>query len=978
VDVLVLGPLEVRRDGEPVHVRRGRPRRLLLSLLLQQGGAVAPQTLIDQLWGDQQPVNADNALQLLVSHLRRVLAGTGARIERTAVGYRLVVDPEDVDAFCFERLVRAARAAVDPGKRFRLAAEASSLWRGAPLSEAADDDFAVADVVRLEELRLSAEELRLEALLALGGHDEALPDLDRAVRAWPYRERFAALHVLALYRAGRQADALAALGAARSVLAADLGLDPGPELRQLEERILRQDPELGPPVGAPLPGATTASAAAPAPPGPASAPAPLTALVGREEELAAVAHALADHRLVTLTGPGGTGKSRLAAEVARAETGPVWWCDLSGVTAGEQVPRAVATAAGTAGADPVQALRCSIGDRPVLLVLDTCEHVLPAVAELTGELTAACPALRVLASSRRPLGLPGEQVRPVPPLPLPGEGASADDVARSAAVRLFCERAAAVRPAFALDERNAADVARICRLLDGLPLALELAAATAAALSPASIADLLSDRLRLIGGEGGRGDRHAGLRATIGWSYGLLSAEEALFLDRLSVFAGPFAAEVAVEVAGAGLTGDGLELLLRLVGHSLVAVQGIDRFRLLDTVRAFAAERLAARGADEQRALRERHARWYLAFAREADAGIRGADQAGWLADLRLVAPDLRAALTFCLTPPPADPATGAALVWALSWYWSFDGAFAEAGRWIEAALAAGPHDLRTAARLRLASATHAESLGRLGDAERDAAAAAAAFTRLGEPRGEAESLLHVGTTRWVLGDLGGAAVAHEKAAALYRSAGDDAGTGIALVLRARTALEAADPASARRWLAEADGVLLRAGDAHLTALALEQSARCALFEGDLVEAERLASAAARSFEAVGYAEGLVASRLTLGRVRAAEGDAVGAATSYRDAAARAGELAHPAGVAEGLEQLAGLTAASGDPAAAAQLLGHAEGLRRRTGTPRTPLQDRGVRTLTAALDTALGAERERLAAAGRDQALTALLERVP
>jgi hypothetical protein len=197
-------------------------------------------------------------------------------------------------------------------------------------------------------------------------------------------------------------------------------------------------------------------------------------------------------------------------------------------------------------------------------------------------------------------------------------------------------------------------------------------------------------------------------------------------------------------------------------------------------------------------------------------------------------------------------------------------------------------------------------------------------------------------------------------------------------VLRARTALEAADPASARRWLAEADGVLLRARDAHLTALALEQSARCALFEGDLAEAERLASAAARSFEAVGYAEGLVASRLTLGRVRAAEGDAVGAATSYRDAAARAGELAHPAGVAEGLEHLAGLTAASGDPAAAARLLGHAEGLRQRTGTPRTPLQDRGVRTLTAALDTALGDERERLATAGRDQALTELLERVP
>ena len=973
----MLGPLEVRRDGEPVTVRRGRPRRLLISLLLRRGGAVSPATLIDQLWGDDQPVNADNALQLLVSSLRRALAGTGAHVERTTAGYRLVVDPDGVDAFRFERLVRAAQATGDPGERSRLTADALALWRGAPLAEAAEDEFAVGDVVRLEELRLTAEELRLEALLALGRHDTALPDLDRAVRAWPFRERFAGLHALALYRSGRQADALAALERTRGVLAEELGLDPGPDLRRLEEQILRQDPQLDPPRPADDEVAAPPSAAPERPsPRPAPVPEPLTPLLGRDDEVAGLRELLASHRLVTVTGPGGTGKSRLAAEAVRAVDGPVWWCELSPVGADEQVPRAVAAATGIAGADPVEALRRAIADRPALLVLDTCEHVLTGAATLARALLTSCPALRIVATSRRPLGLAGEVLRPLAPLALP----LADDavaVERSPAARLFRDRAAAVRPGFVVDERNAAAVARICSLLDGLPLALELAAAAAAALSPAAIADLLADRLRLVGGTEEQPDRHAGLRAAIGWSYGLLSAEEALFFERLSVFAGPFPVEVAAEVAGAGLTGDGLDLLLRLVGHSLVAVAGEDRFRLLDTIRAFAGERLAQRGTGEQRAVHERHARWYLAFARDADAGIRGADQAGWLADLRVAVPDLRTALEFCLGPPAADPATGAALVWALSWYWSFDGAFAEACGWIESALTAGPHDVRTGALLRLAAGTHAESLGRLAEAERECAEAAAVFAGLGDARGEAESLLRVGTVRWVRGDLEGAARAQERAAALYRGIADHAGAGLALVLRARTALEARDLPGARCWLAEADEVLPRSHDEHLAALALEQQARCALFEGDLGEAERLTTAGAVIFERLRYPEGVVAGRLTSGRIRARQGDPAAAAALFREAVERGRVLAHPAVIAEALEELAGL--ALPEPAAAARLRGAADGLRVRSGTPRTPLQEQQAAELSAALRAALGQETaDRLAAAGGVADLAAVLEGAP
>src|SRR4051794_3247429 len=834
VDVLVLGPLEVRRDGVPVAVRRGRPRRLLLALLVQQGGAVAPGTLIDQLWGDEQPVNVGNALQLLVSYLRRVLSGTAGSIERTAVGYRLVVPPEAVDAARFDRLVREAGAPVPAARRLALAGEALALWRGTPLAEAADDDFARADTTRLEELRLTCEELRFQALLDLGRHAEVLPDLGRAVAASPFRERLPVLLATALYRAGRQAEALTVVDRARRVLAEELARAPGRELRRLEEMVLRQAPGLAPPPATGVVAPPPAAGPAPPPP-PEPVPAPLTALVGREDALAELREALRAGRLVTLTGPGGVGKSRLAVEAARGRDGELWWADLAGITDADQVARKVAAAAGLAGPsgpDPIDALRRAAGERELLLVLDTCEHVRAGAAGLVATLLPACPRLRVLATSRRALGLPGELVRPVPPLSLPGpEGG---DPAGSAAVRLFCERAAGVRPGFALDRGNAADVARICRLLDGLPLALELAPATAAALSPAKIAALLADRLRLVGGDGAGADRHGGLRAAIGWSYELLSAEEAVFLDRLSVFAGAFPVEVAVEVAGAGPTRDGLELLLGLIGQSLVAVAGEDRFRLLETVRAYAAERLAARGPAELDATRNRHARWHLALAQDADRGIRGADQAGWLAELRQAGPDLRVALGSCLGPPAGDPATGAALVTALSWYWSFDGAFAEAGRWIEAALVAGPHDVRTTALLRLAAGTHAESLGRLAVAERECAKAAAVFATLGDARGEAESLVRIGTARWALGDLAGAAAAQEKALALFRSAGHDQGVAVTLVLRARTALESADPAQARRWLAAAGEVLPRVRDEHLTALALEQEARCALFEGDL------------------------------------------------------------------------------------------------------------------------------------------------
>jgi predicted ATPase/DNA-binding SARP family transcriptional activator len=989
LEVLVLGPLEVRRGGAGVALRRGRPRRLLLALVLRRGGAVPAETLIDQLWGDEPPVNAGNALHILVSYLRKVLGGDRA-IETTPAGYRLVLPRDRLDMARFEELVRSAgEVDVAAVRRLALLTEALALWRGPALSEAADDDFARGDISRLEELRLLAEEMRAEALLDLGRHAEALPDLGQLVREHPFRERLVGQLALALYRSGRQADALAALDTARTTLADELGLDLAPALQELARRILRQDPALEPPAPEPRPAVPAGTTAVPADGSPAAPPAPpgtgvpvsLTPLIGRANQLAAVAGLLERARVVTLTGTGGAGKTRLGAESARRWGASVAWADLSAATDRAGVVAAVAAATGAtlpADGDPDDALRRWIGDREVLLGLDTCEHVVAPVAELVTVLVTGCPGVRVLATSRRPLGIAGELTWPVPPLSLPDPadpGAAA--VGRSSAVQLFCERAVAVRPTFALDDGNAGAVAEVCRLLDGLPLAIELAAAHAAALSPAKTADLLRDRLRLVDGDPDRHGRHAGLRATIDWSYGLLSEEEALFLDRLSSFAGPFVVEAAVEVAGAELAGDGLAMLLSLVRQSLVSVVEGDHFRLLDTIRTYASARLGARPEDEL-TTRDRHARWFRQFAEDADRSIQGADQAGWLTELRTVSADLRAALGHCFRGMRPQPALGAQLVCSLSWFWSFEGAFAEARGWIAEATAAGPYDPRTTARLHLAAGMHAESVGDLDTAERECTEAAAGFAGTDDVRGEARSLLHLGTVRWARGLLAEAAAAQDRSVALFRSQRHDGGAGLGLVLRARTALDAGDPAGARELLLEARPVVQRAGDRHLEALRLEQLARVCRQEGDLEDAESLARESLVAFEQIGYAEGVVAALQTLGQVRLARGDALTAEVHARRTTEGAVRLGHLAGVAEGLELLAEASTARGRTARAAGLLGRADQLRAEGRLPRSATQEQHLARWRPRLVEALGSRFAAAEAEGRRSSVAELLAAPP
>jgi predicted ATPase/DNA-binding SARP family transcriptional activator len=707
VRIAVLGPLEVRAGADvPVEVAGARLRRLLLRLALDPGRVVTTGQLVDAVWDEHPPAGAANALQALVSRLRRLLPGV---VESHPSGYRLAVPAEAVDAVRFEALALAGRERLeqDPDRARALLGEALALWRGPALADAAGAAFAGPATARLDDLRLRAVEDRVEADLAAGAGDRLVAELEELVAAHPLSERLGGQLLRALAGAGRQADALGAYERLRARLADELGIDPSPALQAVHLAVLRG--ELHPAA----PGTAGAPAtAAPAPP-PAAARtnlrAPITSFVGRDDDLARIIAALAGARLVTLTGPGGAGKTRLAAEAAarlldRTPDG-VWMVELGSVVDPVDLPQAVLSLFGarelrllaTPGATavpPLERLVEALGDRELLLVLDNCEHLVAAAAALVDHLLARCPGLSVLATSREPLGIAGEVLHPVGPLAVPdGDVAPAEALAYPA-VRLLADRAAAARPGFAVDQATTGPVLRICRALDGMPLAIELAAARLHALSPTQVAARLDDRFRLLA-DGHRPvvGRHQTLRAVIDWSWELLGPAEQVLLRRLSVFAGGATLEAAERVCAGpdpgGLAADEvLYLLAGLVDKSLVvaaeAVGDGVRYRMLETVRAYGAERRREAGEDE--ALARAHAGWFLELAERAEPELRRRDQLRWLARLAAERDNLHAALRWAVDR--GEAATALRLAAALGWYWTLTSARAEALEWTAKALA--------------------------------------------------------------------------------------------------------------------------------------------------------------------------------------------------------------------------------------------------------------------------------------------------
>ncbi|MGD0747533.1 MAG: BTAD domain-containing putative transcriptional regulator [Acidimicrobiales bacterium] len=685
MEVKLFGEFEVVREDVAIPVRGAKQRALLALLALNRGNPVSADRLIDQLWGDGQTANPANALQAQIGQLRRTL-GTSA-IVTSESGYALDISAADLDAARFEDLVAEGRRLSAEGEVARASAvlgDALRLRRGEPLSEFAYAGFADAERAHLNELALVATEYRVEADLQLGHHNELVGELEALCRDNPLRERLWELLMLALYRAGRQAEALRAYTEIRDRLVDELGIDPGSSLRELETRVLDHDPSL-------VAERSTAPRAPTPPSVPGNLPEPLGRFLGRDAELEQVGEAIASSRLVTLIGPGGVGKTRLAVEAAatarlRAQRpGGTWLIELAGVTD----PGGVApTAAGTLGA-----VRPALGDaqpsgstaeliarhlagRELLVVLDNCEHVIDEAASLAHTLVGNVPGLRLVATSREPLGVPGEILIPIGGLASP------------AAIELFVDRARAVQPGFEGDGPAKEIIDGVCRRLDGLPLAIELAAARLRALPLSTLAERLGDRFALLT----RGARTAlprqqTLRAVVDWSYDLLFEDERRLFAQLSVFVGGCELEAveAVCVDDELPSTEVLDVMSRLVDKSLVTAPtpGDTRFTQLQTLWEYGTTRLDE--SDEADMIRARHAGYYRRFAENANERLRGAAGPEWSARLNQELGNLKTALDWHLAAGNIDAALS--LSSGLAWMWFINTDFAEGARWLASAL---------------------------------------------------------------------------------------------------------------------------------------------------------------------------------------------------------------------------------------------------------------------------------------------------
>ncbi|MEU3736010.1 BTAD domain-containing putative transcriptional regulator [Streptomyces sp. NPDC032198] len=679
-------------DGTSVAVGGSRLRALLTVLALRVPRAVPAAVLVDEVWGGEPPADATGALQALVGRLRRAV-GAGA-IASGDGGYQLCAEPDDVDLHRFDRLAAEGTDALADGDAAKAAAildDALALWQGPPLADLPDR---TADAARWESRRLEVRRARLAAALALGRAEQVLPELAALCDGHPLDEPLQALRLRALRDAGRPAQALAAYDGVRRLIADRIGADPGPELRALHEELLRADESQPPPARTRPPRRPQGNLRA-----------RLTSFVGREGDIEAIRGDLARARLVTLLGPGGSGKTRLSQEAAEAHADGVpdgvWLAELAPVDDPDAVPEAVLTALGAretvlrgAGAeelravsewhddDPVVRLTEHCAPRRMLLILDNCEHVIDAAARLADRLLAHCPGLTVLATSREPLGVPGELLHPVEPLPEP------------IALRLLADRGAAARPGFRIeDDRPAA--AEICRRLDGLPLAIELAAARLRMLTPRQIADRLDDRFRLLT-NGARTvlPRQQTLRAVVDWSWDLLDAPERTVLRRLSVFAGgcDLAAAETVCGAAAGLRPrDVADVLGSLVDKSLAVAapspQGVMRYRLLETVGEYAGERLDEDG--DRDAAERAHLVYFRELARLTEPRLRGGGQREAVERFEVEYENLRTALRHAVAAREEQEAL--CLVLSLSWYWTIRDLRIEIRNWSREVIALGP-----------------------------------------------------------------------------------------------------------------------------------------------------------------------------------------------------------------------------------------------------------------------------------------------
>jgi predicted ATPase/DNA-binding SARP family transcriptional activator len=952
MEIQILGPLRVVAADETVELSAALERALLLRLLLDANRPVSVAQLIDDLWGGRPPRTALRTLRVYVSRLRHGL-GEGDRITTTAGGYQLRVEPGECDADRFEELAAAGEFAAALG-----------LWRGAALAEVADTEWARIEAGRLEESRLAVLERRLHADLAAGRHLAAVAELEALCAREPLREGLWASLMLALYRCGRQADALAAYQRLRSHLVEELGLEPSKELRTLQQQILAADPglDLAPDprhadpradhdrrADADRRGDHDPTAGPPAPIR-GNVRAARTSFVSGALDVAAVRQRLAGGSPVTLVGPPGAGKTRLAVELAVAAQADypagAWLVELAAVTDGDLLADRVADALASAGpTDPsgtgpvagaVEVLIAHFSHAPGLLVLDNCEHLTGACAALVDTLTRACPELRVLCTSRERLDVEAEQVCSVPLLTVPAPGAGPEQILDAAACRLFVDRAAVAGGRPDLDDPEVAEaLAEICRRLDGLPLALELAAARTSVMSPVDIAARLDDGLELLRSRRERvPPRQRTLRALLEWSHSMLDDHERRLLRRLAVLASGASLDAVEQVcAGPDLPRsacvDALEVLAErslIVADTVHRPGGRARYRLLETIRLYALEQLRESG--EEPALRSRHAQWCISFATDAHRLWLAGEQQPAAARLAEEQDNWRAALGWLITRGDGERAV--ALAAPLGQWWYANGRTREGRAMLEAVLAlSGPPSRERATVLRFAGAL-ARTVGDIPLARRHIADGIAVAEAAGDRSTLLALQISLGAVTW----LGG------------------------------------DPEAAATILAQALDTAVALGDRRAQGNLSYNLAVLARNAGELDEALARITTAAAAWSDAADRRGIALARGLAASVQLRRGDLDAGRELLADALTRLAGTEFAEAILEQLETAVTLATREGRYPAAAQLLGHADAARRAEQLIRPPFDEAEADQLRAILREQLGAHLETELAAGAQLSL--------